>query len=47
MSKLERTLQRGYFLGLLGKSLDIMKDNYFEKIFWKKSHSSEYVRFFR
>ena len=24
------------------KTLDIMKDNYFEKNFWKKSHSTTY-----
>ena len=25
------------------KSLDIMKDDYFEKNFWKKSHSTRYL----
>ena len=30
--------------GVFGeKSLDIMKDDYFEKNFWKKSHSNSYV----
>ena len=32
------------FWGFGKKSLDITKDNYFEKIFWKMSHSNEFSK---